>query len=47
MYETIKRLYLAGRLSDAGLANAMEKGWITQEQADALTAPAEEENNNG
>lgn len=32
MFETLKRLYNEGRLSDEGLANAVVKGWITQEQ---------------
>lgn len=38
MYETIKRLYLAGAISVAGVHRAVEKGWITEEQArDILT----------
>lgn len=37
MYETIKRLYEAGQLSKSGVEAAVQKGWITQEQADALT----------
>ena len=32
MYERVKRLYLSGRLSDTGLDNAVEKGWITDGQ---------------
>ena len=33
MYETIKRLYIEGRLTDAGLENAVAKGWVTQKEA--------------
>lgn len=36
MYDTLHRLYLAGSLSDAGLQNAVTKGWITQDQADQI-----------
>ena len=32
MYERLKRLYVTGKLSDTGLANAVIKGWITDEQ---------------
>lgn len=32
MFETLKRLFYAGRLSDEGLQNAVEKDWITAEQ---------------
>lgn len=38
MYQTLKRLYLAGRLSDAGLSNAVKYGAISQEQADEIRA---------
>ena len=38
MYEYLKRMYLAGTLSDAGLQNAVTKRWITQEQADQIRA---------
>lgn len=33
MYETIKRLYDTGRLSEAGVERAVKKGWITEDQA--------------
>jgi hypothetical protein len=33
VFERLKALYLDGRLSDAGLSNAVTKGWITEEQA--------------
>lgn len=36
MYERLKLLYNEGRLNEAGLANAVVKGWITQEQADQI-----------
>lgn len=36
MYETIVRLFFAGKLSENGLENAVKKGWITQEQAAVL-----------
>lgn len=36
MYETIKRLYQAGRLTENGLSAAVEKGWITQTQAQEI-----------
>ncbi|MFS1511762.1 XkdX family protein [Chengkuizengella sp. SCS-71B] len=32
MFQTLKRLYDAGRLNEAGLQNAVNKGWITQAQ---------------
>lgn len=32
MFETLKRLYLEGRLNEVGLSNAVTKGWITEEQ---------------
>lgn len=38
MYERLKAMYLDGRLNDAGLNNAVTKGWITQDQADEIRA---------
>lgn len=38
MYDYLKRLYFEGRLSDAGLDNAVAKGWITQAEADQIRA---------
>ena len=38
MYEKLRDLYLSGRLNDAGLDNAVARGWITQEQADQIRA---------
>jgi hypothetical protein len=36
MFETLKRLYNASRLTQAGLQNAVTKGWITQEEYDLI-----------
>lgn len=36
MYQTLKRLYGMGRLTDTGLDNAVAKGWITPEQAQQI-----------
>lgn len=32
MYNRLKRLYLAGQLTDEMLEKAVTKGWITEEQ---------------
>jgi len=32
MFERLKRLYKAGRIGEAELDQAVEKGWITEEQ---------------
>ena len=32
MYERLKRLYVSGKLTVVGLANAVIKGWITEVQ---------------
>ncbi len=37
MFETIKRLYNAGKLTDKGITAAVAKDWITKAQADTLT----------
>lgn len=44
MYDRVRSLYLAGKLSDAGLDAAVTRGWATEEQHDALV---EEKLNNG
>ena len=31
-YKRLKKLYLAGRLNDTGLENAVTRGWITEDQ---------------
>ena len=41
MYENIKRLYKAGRLTTMGVQNAVTRGWITAEQADEILAGTE------
>jgi hypothetical protein len=38
MYATLRKLYLEGRLTDAGLDNAVSKKYITQAQADQIRA---------
>ena len=38
MYETLKRLFLNGKLSADGLRNAVKKGWLTQDEASRITA---------
>lgn len=38
MYDRLKRLYKAGRLSEQGVRNAATKGLITQEQAEEIIA---------
>ena len=38
MYETLKRLYRLGKLSNEKLANAVMKGWVTQQEADEITS---------
>jgi len=37
MYERIKRLYEEGRLDKQGVANAVERGWITPAQYQEIT----------
>ncbi|MDT8719707.1 XkdX family protein [Clostridium sp. 19966] len=32
MFETLKRLYLEGKLTDEKLSNAVIKSWITEEE---------------
>lgn len=36
MYETLLRLYKAGKISAMGLSNAVIKGWITAAQKDEI-----------
>lgn len=38
MYETIKRLYLNGRLDATGVERAVQKNWITWVEADRILA---------
>ena len=32
MFEYLKELYREGKISEAGLDNAVSKGWITEEE---------------
>lgn len=32
MYENIYRLYTTGKITKSGVKNALDKGWITEEQ---------------
>lgn len=32
MFERLKNLYLTGRITKSGLANAVKKEWITEEE---------------
>lgn len=43
MYTTIKRLYDEGKLNEAGVENAVTKGYITREQADEILGLNQEE----
>ena len=38
MYNTLKRLYLTGKIKETGLSNAVKKGWITEEQKAEIIA---------
>lgn len=42
MFETLKRLYAEGKLTEQGLGNAVAKGWITEEQRQEILALAQE-----
>lgn len=44
MYNNLLRLYKLGRLSDAALTNAVNKGWITEEQKQTIMASRNQEN---
>ena len=41
MYDNVKRLYDSGRLTAAGVHNAVARGWITAEQAREIVETAE------
>lgn len=44
VYNRLKKLYLAGRLNDAGLGNAVTRGWITEDQkAEIIEAKKEQD----
>lgn len=38
MFETLRRLYKTGKLTVAGLSNAVIKKWITEEQKQEIMA---------
>lgn len=42
MYETLKRLYRAGKLTESGLRNAVIRGWITEAQMNEIMGIGEE-----
>lgn len=39
MSERLRILYLAARIDDSALADAVIRGWITQPDADAIRSP--------
>ena len=43
MYERLERLYNSGRLTEAALATAVDRGWITEDQRKKITGEATEE----
>lgn len=43
LFNRLKKLYMAGRLTEAGLENAVLKGWITEEQKTAIIAEKADE----
>ncbi|MEA4933373.1 MAG: XkdX family protein [Lawsonibacter sp.] len=40
MFERLKRLYAAGRLSDDGLNAAVARGWISEKERHEITGAA-------
>jgi len=38
LFETLKRLYKEGKLTEEGLNNAISKGWITEEQKQEIVS---------
>lgn len=45
MYDRLLELYCSGRLSDAGLDNAVAKKWITSTQAAEIRAEKQRRDN--
>mgnify|MGYP000712045885 CR=1 FL=1 len=41
MYETLKRLYDEGKLTEKGIRNAVKRRWITEKQAEEILAKPE------
>ena len=44
MYERLKRLYKEGKIDEQGIRNAVNKGWITEEQAAEIIEGADTAN---
>lgn len=42
MYDRLKRLYSEGKIDGNGIKNAVEKGWITAEEAGEIISGGEE-----
>lgn len=42
MFERLKRLYNEGKIDEAGLQSAVEKGWITAEQKQQIMTENQE-----
>ena len=45
MFERLKRLFNEGKIDEAGIRNAITKGWLTEEQANEILKPPEKQNN--
>ncbi|MBR1647938.1 MAG: XkdX family protein [Selenomonadaceae bacterium] len=43
MFERLKRLYDEGKIYEAAIRNAVEKGWLTEEQANEILNPSDEQ----
>ena len=39
MFERLKRLYSEGKIGESSITNAVDLGWISQEQADEILNP--------
>jgi hypothetical protein len=38
MYSILKKMYVAGKLTETGLDNAIAKGWITEVEKEEILA---------
>lgn len=36
MYSILKKMYIAGKITETGLKNAMTKGWITETEKEEI-----------
>lgn len=45
MFERLKRLYNEGKLDEAAIRTAVTKGWLTEEQAQEILKPPDEQKN--